>query len=98
MGDKDHTQREVSNKVCKNVKVNIYRFHIIQAFKRDLRNIDYNMTGSEKEQTTAYLKRLVYNKTKNQYDKIHDKLFNELSELFLKYFNDNWHDIRYEWT
>ena len=93
MGDKDHTQRQVLNKVFKDVKVN-HTFVFFTLCKylsvnyRALQRITKYNISKNKKKTLKFLQQLAYSRTEQSYSKIYRKFCKNISKDVVEYFNE----------
>ncbi|KAH0552393.1 hypothetical protein KQX54_009392 [Cotesia glomerata] len=57
-----------------------------------------NISLSEKDKILKILHRLTYSSSPSEYDKIYTELSNTAPKSVMSYFNQNWHNIKDQWT
>lgn len=98
MGDKDFSDRGIYAEKFPNAVLQICLYHVLVTFHREITEKKRNITVQQKVTVLEVLQRLAYSVSQESYD----SAYNELLELNLKdvndYYNENWHNIREEWT
>lgn len=98
IGDKDFSDRKIYAEKFPKAVLQICLYHVLVNFSREITTSKRNITKAEREVVLEIIQRLVYSASEESYDSI----YNEFVALNLKdvidYYNDNWHNIRTEWT
>lgn len=98
IGDKDFADRSVCTEEFPDAVLQICLFHVLQSFNREISTTKRNITREQRVLVLEILQRLAYAQSQHSYDEI----YKELCDLKLKevncYFNENWHNIKEEWT
>lgn len=98
IGDKDFADRAVYTETFPNAVLQICLFHVALTFNREITPAKRQITAAQRITVLEILHRLLYSRTSDAYDQIYDELCALRLKEVLRYFNNNWHVIRDEWT
>lgn len=98
IGDKDFADREVYKENFPNAVLQICLFHVLQIFNREITTSKRDITKEERSTALEILQRLVYSQSGPSYDTNYKDLCKLNLEHVTKYYNENWHCIKDEWT
>lgn len=98
IGDKDMADRSVYTEKFPSVILQICLFHVLQTFRREITTQKRNITASQRLEVLEILERIVYSQSPEAYDSAYKDLCALKLDGVTKYFNDNWHAIKEEWT
>lgn len=98
LGDKDFADRMVYLEKFTNAVLQICLFHVQRTFRREITPAKRDITNAQRNQVLSILQRLVYSTSEEQYNTCYNELINLKLDQVTKYFNDNWHNIRDEWS
>lgn len=98
IGDKDFSDRAVFVERFPGAVLQICLFHVFQTFGREITTTKRDITTLQRTKALEILQRLAYSETSECYDEVYEELCDLNLELVTKYYNENWHNIRNEWT
>ncbi|XP_044596692.1 uncharacterized protein LOC123273352 [Cotesia glomerata] len=98
MTDKDLLERDVLKTVFPMVPTYICGFHSIKIFERVVKNPEMKLNSEDKIAVMDILRKLVFSSSKEEYDDLYLELNLTATPEFMTYFNNNWHNIREEWS
>ncbi|XP_011313319.1 uncharacterized protein [Fopius arisanus] len=98
MTDKDLTERSAITDVFVNGRLMLCKFHTKKAMKLALSNSKIQMSTNQRKVSLKIIDKLVESSSQEDYDQFCKELKEKASEGVKKYFFENWHDIRAEWT
>lgn len=98
IGDKDFADRGIYGEKFPNAVLQICLYHVLVNFSREITTTKRNITKAERQNALDVIQRLVYSTSEESYDNVYQELIDLNLEEVLEYFNDNWHQIRDEWT
>lgn len=98
IGDKDFADRGVYNEMFPDAVLQICLFHVLVTFRREITTSKRNITKEQREIVLDILQRLVYSTSEESYDTIYHELVDLNLEDIMEYYDNNWHQIRNEWT
>lgn len=73
-------------------------YHVLVNFGREITTTKRNITKDERDAVLEVIQRLVYSTSEESYDSAYQELLDLNLEDVIEYYNDNWHQIRNEWT
>lgn len=98
IGDKDFSDRVVYTDCFPSAVLQICLFHVLTTFNREITTSKRDITPHQRVQALKIIERLVYSRSESSYKSIYKELCDlKLTEV-TKYYNENWHLIRDEWT
>lgn len=97
MTDKDLLEREVLKQVFLNVPTYICRFHSLKTFNRVISNMK-DLSPEEKLEALEILQNMTYSESEEKFQELYTKLKDTMPICVVTYFDDNWYEIRDEWT
>lgn len=98
LGDKDFADRSVYREKFPDADIQICLWHVKKTFNREITTGKRDITPTQRQLALEILEKLVYSRSESQYNEFYQELLElELDEV-TKYYNDNWHDIKDEWT
>lgn len=98
IGDKDFADRSVYIEHFPNSVLQICLFHVLLVFNREVTTVKRDITNQQRIEALEILQQLAYSESSHCYDDNYQKLCDLNLDLVTDYFNDNWHNIKYEWT
>lgn len=98
IGDKDFADRAVYQQKFPNANLQICLFHVLLAFHREITTQKRNITNAQRISALEVITRLVYSESAHAYDLAYEELRSLNLEQVSKYYDENWHAIRQEWT
>lgn len=94
LGDKDFADRGIYAEKYPNAVLLICLWHIPLAFHREITTAKRDITTAQRINVLEILQRIVYAESNELYESIYNELLELKLEKVIKYYNDNWHDIR----
>lgn len=98
LGDKDFADRMVYTEKFPDARLQICLFHVQRTFRREITTEKRNVTKTQRDTVLGILQRLVYSLSEDSYAAVYDELLKLNLEKVTQYYNENWHNIRDEWT
>lgn len=98
LGDKDFADRGVYCEKYPDAVLQICLFHVLLAMNREITTAKRDITTNERKTVLELIQRIVYSESEDSYNSLYNELMDLNLEKVNKYFNDNWHNIRNEWT
>lgn len=98
IGDKDFSDRAVYVERFPDSVLHICLFHVLQTFNREVTTVKREITTQQRVEALEVLQRLTYSESRDSYDEAYKELCDLNLKLLTKYFNENWHNIRDQWT
>lgn len=98
IGDKDFADRSIYTEMFPDAQLQICLYHVLVALHREITTQKRNISAAQRISVLEILTRLVYSKTSDDYNVAYDELCAMKLELVTKYYDDNWHEIREQWT
>lgn len=98
LGDKDFADRSIYKEKFPDAELQICLWHVLVALKREVTTTKRDITKFQRELALEILEKLVYCRSAESYDKLYQELLDLNLEKVTDYYNDNWHNIRDEWT
>lgn len=98
MGDKDFADRSVYTEKFPHAVLQICLYHVLTTFHREITTQKRDISPSQRLVVLEILQRLVYSQTDDAYGSAYKELCDSKCDLVIKYFNENWHVIKDEWT
>lgn len=98
IGDKDFADRGIYNEKFPDAVLQICLYHVLVNFGREITTTKRNITTAQRETVLEVIQRLVYSTSEGGYDSAYKELLDLNLENVIEYYNDNWHQIRNEWT
>lgn len=80
------------------IPLQICLFHALRNFNREVTTAKRKITVGQREQVLEILCKMAYSRTSIEYDSLYAELLQLNFPLVTQYFNENWHDIKNEWT
>lgn len=85
-------------KVLPNVRLRISQFHMLATFKKDLSRNRFDNLFRCIDEFRAFASNLSYAQSEGHYRKIYEKSSRKLHPDLLRYYDANWHAIRWQWV
>ena len=98
ISDKDFNERAVFKKEFPDAALHLCLFHTLRSFKREITTEKMGIRAGEREHALEIMTKLVYSQSDSDYMENYQQLLQSGLRSVISYFNDNWHDIRYEWV
>lgn len=98
IGDKDFADRSVYTDCFPDAVLQICLYHVLATFNREITTTKRGITAQQRTKALSILERWVYSHSKDIYDNMYKQLCDLKLEKVTAYFNENWHNIRDEWT
>lgn len=98
IGDKDFADRSVYNVKFPQAVLQICLYHVLAVFRREITTQKRNISASQRVSALEILQRIVYAENVDIYNSAYEELSNLGLELVTKYFDENWHSCKEEWT
>lgn len=98
LGDKDFADRSVYQEMFPNAVLQICSFHVLRIFNREITPAKRNISAVQRGQALEILEKLVYSRSQHDYDDFYQSLIDLGFVEVTKYFDNNWHNIKEEWT
>lgn len=98
IGDKDFADRDVYMEKYPDAVLQICLYHVFVAFNREITTAKRNINKQQREAALSILECLAYSSSENSYQTYYKELLDLNLEEVTKYYNENWHGIREEWT
>lgn len=98
IGDKDFADRAIYREKFPDAVLQICLYHVLTTFHREINTQKREISTSQRLLALDVLQRLVYSQSGEVYETAYQELCDLNLELVTKYFNENWHAIRDEWT
>ncbi|KAI5754424.1 hypothetical protein M8J77_008516 [Diaphorina citri] len=96
--DKDFAERHAIREVFPAASLLLCFFHTLKTFRTKVTSEKMNLTNVERKKALAALEKIAYSKNEVEYEKNYNNLINLKCEKLNNYYNENWHEIRYEWV
>lgn len=98
LGDKDFADRDIYSEKYPDAVLQICLYHVLVAFNREVTTAKRKITIQQREAALNVLERLAYATSEDSYDSSYKELLDLNLDEVTKYYDDNWHHIRQEWT
>lgn len=98
LGDKDFADRGIYREKFPDAVLQLCLYHVLVNLGREITTTKRNITKAQREAVLEIVHRLVYSISKEIYDAAYQELLNTKLEEVINYFNENWNNIRDEWT
>ncbi len=98
IGDKDFADRAIYTEKFPDAVLQICLYHVLVNFGREITTTKRNITKSEREAALEVIQRLVYSTSEESYDSTYQELVDLNLDDVMEYYNNNWHEIRDEWS
>lgn len=98
ISDKDFSERSVFQEKFLGIPLQICLFHVLRNFNREITTAKRQITSVQREQVLEILCKMAYSRTATEYDRLYQELLKLKLPMVTKYFNENWHEIKNEWT
>lgn len=98
ISDKDFAERSVFREKFNGIPLQICLFHALRNFNREVTTAKRKITVGQREQVLEILCKMAYSRTSIEYDSLYAELLQLNFPLVTQYLNENWHDIKNEWT
>lgn len=98
LGDKDFADRVIYAEKYPGAVLQICLWHTLVAMNREVTTSKRDITAVQRKHVLEILQRIVYAESNESYQSIYKELLDSKLEQVIKYYNDNWHGIRDEWT
>ena len=73
-------------------------FHTLRSFRREILVEKMGITSGQRNMCLEMLQQLAYATSEEKYDELYRQFCSCAPHTVLKYFNENWHPIRKQWT
>ena len=94
--DKDMSEIAAVNNVMPQAIVQICKFHVLQAVRREV--LSLAVDSGTKDKINSAFRRLVFAKTELSFKKAHAKLAAVAPDSFMNYYNKNWGQNKKSWA
>lgn len=98
ISDKDLSERVVFAEKFNGIPIQICLFHALRNFNREVTTAKRAITTTQREAVLDILVKMAYSRCSLEYDNLYIELCNLKFPEVIKYFDENWHPIRAEWT
>lgn len=98
IGDKDFADRAVYTEKFPQSVLQICLYHVLTTFHREISTTKREISASQRVAALEVIQRIVYSKSDEVYQSTYEELIDLKLDLVTKYFNENWHSIKDEWT
>ncbi len=98
ISDKDLSERTVFAEKFGGIPIQICLFHALRNFNREITTTKRNITTAQREVVLDILAKMAYSRNSIEYDILYTKLRDLNLPAVIKYFDENWHTIKNEWT
>ena len=98
MADKDITERNVLAEKIPNAVLLICLFHTLRTFHREITTEKMGISAAQRVTVLEIISKLAYAKDEEDYSKYYQQLMETKLKRVIKYFDDNWHEIREQWV
>jgi zinc finger SWIM domain-containing protein 3 len=98
ISDKDLSERVVFSEKFNGIPIQICLFHTLRNFNREITTAKRGITAAQREVVLEILVKMAYSRSSLEYDSLYTELCNLKLPEVTKYFDENWHTIRSEWT
>jgi len=94
MADKDFVERDALKIEFPEASILICLFHVLRTFQRDVNSDKLGITAGERSFVLEIIQNMVYVKTAEEYEQLHQDLLGASLKSVSEYFDTNWHPIR----
>lgn len=98
VGDKDFADRAVYKEKFADASLHICLYHVLKTFNREITTVKRQITTEQRCQALKVLEKLVYATSSESYDLNYKELRDLDLEEVTSYYEDNWHNIREQWS
>ncbi|KAG4066267.1 hypothetical protein HA402_000491 [Bradysia odoriphaga] len=102
LGDKDFADRSICQEMFPHAELQICLFNVLRIFNREITAAKRNISAVQRVQALQILEKilekLVYARSHEDYNDFYQQLLDLGLDEVTKYFDNNWHNIREEWT
>lgn len=98
LGDKDFADRGIYADKYPNAVLQICLYHVLVTFNREITTAKRKITTEQRKTVLEILQRLAYAESKASYDSTYNEFLGLKLEEVITYYDNNWHNIRDEWT
>lgn len=97
MADKDLLERDVVRDCFPSANVLICVFHSLRTFNREITCDKLAITPGQRDSAKEIFQKMVYADSEAEYNRLYEEI-KMMPRSLVKYFDDNWHSIKNEWT
>ena len=90
-------ERTVFKSEMPEVSLQICLYHVLRTFSREVTTSKANINSEERTRILEHLQKMAYSKSEEAYMDTYNEL-KEFGGAVFRYFDTNWHPIRYEWV
>ena len=98
ISDKDFNERAIFKKEFLDATLHLCLFDTLRSFKKEITTEKMGIRSGEREHALELITKFVYSQSESYYMENYQQLLQSGLSSVISYFNDNWHDIRYEWV
>lgn len=98
VGDKDFADRAVYIEKFPQAVLQICLYHVLTTFHREITTTKRKISATQRIAALEVIQRLVYSQSDEVYRSTYQELCDLNLDLVTKYFDDNWHPIKEQWT
>ena len=98
MADKDMTERDTLAAAFPNAVILICLFHTLRSFRREITMEKMGIMSGQRNMCLEMLQQLAYCISEEAYQELYSRFCECAPPTVVKYFNENWHDIRGQWV
>lgn len=98
IGDKDFADRAVYCEKFPQAVLQICLYHVLTKFHREISTTKREISSTQRVAALEVIQRIVYSQSDDVYQSTYQELCDLKLDLVTKYFDDNWHSIKEEWT
>lgn len=98
MADKDLTERAIISDEFDNAHILICLFHTLRSIKREVSCEKLKITSDQRNLALEILQKLAYSRSLSEYDTHYQELTKTNLHAVIKYFNENWDNIKDQWV
>lgn len=98
MADKDIGERDVVKAALPSALVLICLFHTLRTCRREVSCEKLGITSGQRTFALEFIQKMAYSSNEEKYLQLYSEFKQSAPNQVVKYFNDNWHDIRNEWV
>lgn len=96
--DKDLKERHVLRQCFPNSCLLLCLFHTPRAFRREVTCEKMGISAGQRLLCLELLQKLAYARSEVAYEGLYEQLKRDAPHTVVRYYNDNWHDIRRDWV
>ena len=98
MADKDMTERDTLATAFPDAVILICLFHTLRSFRREITMEKMGITSGQRSMCLEMLQQFAYCTSEEAYQGLYSRFCECAPPTVVKYFNENWHDIRDQWV